>query len=93
MTMKINKGSIETMVIEVVDELGVLGTLPVGARYSIFDTDGNSEQANLVPTIDGMTALCVIDSSGLTIDDYNLYLTFTSSPDTPRLGPYRFRVQ
>lgn len=93
MTMRLNKGSIETMVVEVVDELGLVSALPLGARYSIFDTDDNPEQANLVPTIDGMTALCVIDSTLLDKDDYNLYLTFTASPDTPRLGPYRFRVQ
>lgn len=93
MPMKINQGSIETMIVDVVDVLDQLTVLPAGARYDIFDTDGNSEQANLVPTINGMTALCVIDSTGLAIDDYDLYLTFTSAPDTPRLGPYRFRVQ
>lgn len=93
MSMTINKGSIETMVVEVVDVLQQLTALPVGTRYDIFDTDNNPEQANLIPTLDGMTALCLIDSTLLDKDDYNLYLTFTSNPDTPRLGPYRFRVQ
>lgn len=93
MTMRINKGSIETMVIEVIDVLQNLPTLPVGTRYHVFDTDGNSEQANLIPTIDGLTAQCVIDSTSLAIDDYDLFLVFSAPPDTPRLGPYRFRVQ
>lgn len=90
--MNINKGSIETMLVDVKDVLGTLGALPANTRYSIYDTDGNVEQANLVPTLNGLQAQCVIDTTALIVDDYDLFLTFNQPPDTPKLGPFRFRV-
>jgi hypothetical protein len=90
--MQVNKGSIETMVVDVKDVLGTLAVLPASTRYHILDTDGNSELANQVPTISGLQAQCVIDSTTLDIDDYDLFLSFNQAPDTPRLGPFRFRV-
>jgi hypothetical protein len=91
--VNINAGSVETMVIEVNDQLGTVPQLPPGTTYDIKDTDGNIEVANQVAVVDGMTAQCLIDATNLTIDDYELFLKFTVGADTPILGPFLFRVK
>ena len=91
--MEINQGSVEPVIIEVTDQLGTLTELPAGTLFDVKDTDGNPEQNNLAVTVAGMKAICLIDASALAIDDYDLYLKFTSGSNLPILGPYRFRVK
>lgn len=93
--MTINDGSIETMVIQVVDELGTLPELPSGTVFDIRDTDGEDKIIGTVATVEGMRAYCVIDTThaSLTVGDYDLFLRFGNTPDSPKLGPHRFRIQ
>jgi hypothetical protein len=89
----INKGSIESIVVKVVDEIEGITELPSPTQYDIFDTDGNPEQQNQNAVIVGMTARCLINTTALDVGDYDLFLKFTAAPESPYLGPHRFRVE
>jgi hypothetical protein len=92
--MKVNKGSIETFVVEIVDTVNNLTALPAGTTYDILDTDGNNVSINQAATVEEMRAYCLIDSTlaQMPVGDYDLFLKFSSAPEVPRLGPHRFRV-
>jgi len=90
--MNINAGSVETMVIDVVDTLNNLLALPGSTTYDIFDTDGAQIVVNQVATVENMRAMCLIDATSLVKKDYELFLKFSTPPETPKLGPFRFRV-
>lgn len=91
----ITKGSIEYMPIKVSDALGNLLTLDgTGLSYDIYHDD-EAETVVLTSqsaTNDGMLALPLIDTTSLQEGPYALFLKFASFPETPRLGPYKFRV-
>jgi len=42
--------------------------------------------------VDGMKILPLIDTTTLDEGPYDLFVTFSASPEIPRLGPFRFRV-
>ena len=90
--MVINKGSVETMVVSVVDNLEQIVELPSGTLYDIYDTDGNPEVQNQVAVVNGMEARCLINTTNLAADDYDLFVKFSSAGETPIIGPHRFRV-
>lgn len=93
--MNINKGSIETMLVEVVDEVDLLAVLPLGTTYDIQTVDGAAIVADQPATVEDLRAMCLIDTSlaGFVAGgDYDLFLKFSDPPDSPILGPHKFRV-
>jgi hypothetical protein len=41
---------------------------------------------------EGMIALPLINTTLLAEGPYNVFIKFTAFPETPRLGPFKFRV-
>jgi hypothetical protein len=91
----IAKGSIEFFPIRVQDALGNLNTLDgSGLTYDLYKDDeaetlvlSNQSAAN-----DGMIALPLINTTSLAEGPYAVFIEFAAFPETPRLGPYKFRV-
>lgn len=92
--MNINKGSIETFIIDVADTTLNMTELPVGTTYDVVNTDDEAIVTNQGATVLGLRAFCLIDASlsAFVRGDYDLFLKFSVPPEVPRLGPYRFRV-
>ena len=95
MAVVLTKGTIEFFPIRVSDALGNLDTLDgTGLAYDLYHDD---EAETVVLTAQsaqnqGMLALPLIDTTTLAEGPYNVFIRFTSFPETPRLGPYKFRV-
>lgn len=91
----LTKGTIEFLPVKVSEALGNIDTLDgTGLSYDLYHDD---EAETVVLTNqsaqnEGMIALPLIDTTGLTEGPYSLFIKFTSFPETPRLGPYKFRV-
>lgn len=90
--MTINKGSVETILVQVRDEQVLLFDLPEPTRYDILDADGADVTLAQVATTEGLEAACLVDTSDMEMGDYELFLYFTVGAETPRLGPHKFRV-
>lgn len=88
------KGTIEHLVIPVTDTLGNLTVIP-SATYDIL-TDDDDETEILMGAsaivFDSMTLLTLVDTTDLDEGVYKLFVQFPAIPETPRLGPHRFRV-
>jgi hypothetical protein len=107
MAVNLPQGSIEFLKVDVTDLMAqvpgasfiddLAGT---NASYDIFEPDGTPVVANGTAATDGMTALCLANTTptGPTgaewpmQNDYRLYVEFDTPPERPRLGPYRFNV-
>lgn len=91
----LTKGTIEFLPIKVSEALGNLPTLDgTGLSYDLYHDD---EAETVVLTNqsaqnDGLMALPLIDTTGLDEGPYSVFIKFTAFPETPRLGPYKFRV-
>lgn len=88
-------GTIEHLLVNVADRTGGLTTLPPTTRFEVRDADGVVKQAASAPTISGMQAACLIDTTVPSVwaeAYYDLYLWFPNVPETPRIGPIRFAV-
>lgn len=91
----LTKDTIEYLPIKVNDALGNLDTLDgTGLAYDLYHDDEaetvvltNQSAAN-----DGMIALPLINTIGLAEGPYRVFIKFQAFPETPRLGPYKFRV-
>lgn len=97
--LDIKVGSIETVMVDVNDSLDNLITLVgTGAVYTVQDKSGNIKMNNqnvIVQAPDLMVARCLIDTTAggnWSPGHYFLYIRFTASPDSPRLGPLEFKV-
>jgi len=90
----IQAGSVESIVVKVVDESGNIDTLPGGTTFSVFDADMEPVpgQQDIAATVQGMDALCVVDTGITGVGDFDLFLSFTVGAETPILGPHKFRV-
>jgi len=95
MAVVLTKGTIEFLPIRVSDALGNLGTLDgTGLAYDLYE---DNEDETMVLTSqsaqnDGMLALPLIDTTTLAEGPYSVFIKFTTFPETPRLGPFKFRV-
>jgi hypothetical protein len=92
------KGTIEYIPVDVVDRSGQLTDLtPTQPRYSVrlrTDDDGTYQITDFQADVDGMTALCLIDTTeaGFDVGIYQLFLVFDNDPETPRIGPLVFKI-
>src|SRR5574342_725264 len=103
--IRLAPGSIEYLACKVTDVLPSPDQITTLAgknpRFEVYATDEaetlvmGSTNAS-VASGDPMIGLCLIDADIPNVfpveGDYNLYFIFDSTPETPRLGPFRFRV-
>lgn len=95
--VELTKPTIEHVPVDVRDRLGSLtdlaGTSPV--FWLTKETDGstviNSTPCDLTSPA-GMTAYCLINTTTLAKDRYELYIQFTLLPEVPVLGPFDIEV-
>lgn|SRR5574337_696500 len=90
-------GTKEFFPIKITDALDGITTLNgLGLAFDLYKDD-EAETAivtNVGCTNQGMIALPLIDTTtvGFAEGDYNVFLKFTLSPEIPRLGPFKLRV-
>lgn len=94
--VRLTPGTIEQVVVELAELLGNLTSL-AGVSDLQFDLVQADPAETAVITdepcvYDGMKALPLIDTTGLDEGDYNLYIHFSVLPETPRLGPFKLRL-
>ena len=88
-------GTIEYFPIRVSDALGNLATLDgTGLAYDLYKDDEAETLvvSNQSAQNDGLIALPLINTTGLAEGPYSVYIKFAAFPETPRLGPFKFRV-
>ena len=103
--IKIAPGSIEFLACKLTDVLPSPDAITsLAGKNPRFDTYADDEAEThiegptsaTIATGDAMVALCLITATIPSIypeeGDYNLFLTFDNAPETPRLGPFRFRI-
>lgn len=94
--IQLTKGTVEHIPINIADRLGNL--LALSGTNPTFDTkhtsNGASVETALAPTVVGLTAYCLIDTtqSIYSKDRYQLFLRFNALPEVPYLGPFDFEV-
>ena len=90
---KLAKGTVEFLVIPVTDTMGNLTSIGA-ATYDLYTGDDAATEilSGISCVVDGMKILPLIDTTTLDEGPYDLFVTFSASPETPRLGPFRFRV-
>lgn len=91
----ITSGSVEFYPIRVSDALGTVDTLDgTGLSYDLYKDDEAETLvlANQSAQNDGMIALPLINTVGLEEGPYSVFIKFAAFPETPRLGPYKFRI-
>lgn len=95
----IPKGSIQYWPINVMNALETVTPLETldgkDVRYDLYLVQDNDDQlitGNASAANSGMIALPLIDSSTLAEGVYKLFISFVASPQTPRLGPFYFKV-
>lgn len=87
----LTKGTIEYLTISLKDRMNAITTLPA-ATFEVRDEIDTVKQSARAAQIDGMNARCLIDTTGWDRETYSLYIWFISSPETPKLGPFDFKV-
>jgi len=90
---RLTKGTIEFLVIPVTDTMGNLTSIGA-ASYDLYTGDDAATEiiSGKQCVVSGMKILPLIDTTNLAEGPYDLFVTFSASPETPRLGPFRFRV-
>lgn len=90
---RLTKGTIEFLVVPITDTLGNLTSI-ASATYDIYTGDDAATPVltGATAVVDGMKILPLIDTTLMAEGPYDLYVQFASYPETPRLGPFRFRV-
>jgi len=93
----IKSGTIEPLLVHLNDKLNAIIDLGdvTNLRFDVKDKDGNSKIANAVPTFDGMTAICLVDTTAggnWANGQYGLYLKFSQGSQSPVLRPVWFNV-
>ena len=90
---RLTKGTIEYLIIKVTDTLNNLTVIP-SATYDIYTGDDAATEVIVGQDaiIEGMLVMPMVDTTNMDEGPYDLYITFPATPETPRLGPFRFRV-
>jgi predicted alternative tryptophan synthase beta-subunit len=92
----IPKGSVQYWPVEVFDAFSTISTLTgLDVRYDLYkvgDDEDTIITTNAAAGNSGMIALPLIDSTNLDEGVYKLFISFVASPQTPRLGPFYFKV-
>lgn len=95
MPLTLPKGTKEFLVVGIADRLNNVTDLDdIDVTYTVLDqSDETAIDAESAET-DGMSILCLIDTEDLDEGNYRLFVDLDGpSPQTPRLGPFRFDVE
>jgi len=93
-------GSKEYMIVDVRDRLGNIDTLDgVPITFRVLDDEGG-ERLSWTVGVNGnpsdpdqkMKAMCLIDTTSWTPDEYDLFVKLDVGVESPILGPFRFVV-
>lgn len=93
--IQLTKGSIEHLPVNVRDRLGTLTSLDtVPTTYFVRkETDRSSALAEATANTIGMTVFCLIDTTTLAQDRYELLVRIDiPGSEKPLLGPFNFEV-
>lgn len=87
-------GTVEYFVVDVTDRLANLATLDGYAlTFDIVErATGTAKYTNASATNDVMRIKCLVDTTGWDAGIYQLWTTIHATPESPRLGPFEFRV-
>lgn len=92
---RITKGTKEYLIVPVTDSLGNLTSLGT-TTYDIYTGDSEKTPVLVGATavVDSLTIFALVDTVILNMEQgpYDLFVKFDAFPETPRLGPFRFRV-
>jgi hypothetical protein len=90
------KGTIEHIQVDVRDRLNSLTDLAgTNSTYDVRkETDGSAVagMTGLPCVVVGMSAFCLIDTTSMNKDRYELLVRFNAAPEIPYLGPFDFEV-
>lgn len=94
--IKIAKGSVQYWPIKVFDAFETIYDLTdLDLRFDLYkvEDDGDVEVLdNVGASNNGMIALPLVDSTSLAEGLYKVFISFVTSPQTPRLGPFFFQI-
>lgn len=89
---RLTVGTVEYMRVHVEDRSQQISELPASLTYDVKAPDDtfkyNAQAGNRI----GMTAYCLLDTTGWAVGQYRLYVRFPVSPELPLLGPLPFLV-
>lgn len=92
----VTKGSKQYWPVKVMSALNTLASLDgLDLRFDLYKVEDDSDTeiiSNASAANNGMIALPLIDSTTLDEGVYKLFISFVASPQTPRLGPFYFKV-
>lgn len=87
-------GTKEYFVVDVTDRLGAVASLdPYLLTFDVkFREDGTAKYTAQPAINDGMKILCLLDTTGWAVGPYLLWATIVATPESPRLGPFDFKI-
>lgn len=87
-------GTKEYFVVEVTDRLENLTTLdPYTITFDVKEKrTGDDKYTDASASNEGMSVLCLLDTSGWDVGRYLLWTTIVAEPESPRLGPFEFEL-
>jgi hypothetical protein len=91
----LTSGTVEYLPVKVTDALKRISSLDsTDLHFDIYKADiaETPVETNVSGDNQGMLALCLVDTTSLDEGEYDLFIHFQALPETPRLGPFRFRV-
>lgn len=90
------KGSIQYWPIKVMDAFETINSLDgLDVRFDLYKVEDDTDTEitlNGSAGNSGMIALPLIDSTTMDEGLYKVFISFVASPQTPRLGPFFFRI-
>src|SRR6266487_4581371 len=95
--VRLTLGTKEHLILNVSDRMKNITTLDgTNAQFDVRLKDDPPLSTwivqNVAVTNIGMTAYCLVDTTGWVEGRYELYIHFSALPEAPRLGPFDFRV-
>lgn len=95
--IELPKGTIENLAVEITDGLKNITDLtnsdPVWTIYNEFDKTSIVQTGLGTVSVDNkMIVLCLVNTSLMPADRYELYVSFSNLPEMPQVGPLLFEV-
>jgi len=94
--VSVPKGSIQYWPIKVIDAFETINSLDgLDVRFDLYkveDDDDTEITVNGSATNSGMIALPLIDSTTMEEGLYKVFISFVASPQTPKIGPFFFKI-
>lgn len=86
-------GTIEYFVVDVTDRLDEINDLTgFTVEFDVRDSDGVFKYQEQPAVPDMMLIKCLLNTTGWNPGKYRLWTTIFATPESPRLGPFYFRM-